>query len=229
MVEPKPLSDEELKQIEKAMIDMDIPEWKQGHILALTPFVTPEYRRFLDTIAADRKRIKELMTPCKCDPLGSGEEYCNGGCYQTDTIADLKAKRTADKEVFDGYIGDWGDQKRKFQKRIEELEKGRDDSLDDFADHLEKVANQHLTNLQTIADQAATIKRLRGETVPKELLLRYLSQRIRYYDENKFPEWSRALNDAIVKAYTWLKMLIRENKLEGATNEEAANALDKKE
>lgn len=67
MAEPKPFSDEELKQIEKAMVDMDIPEWKQGHILALTPFVTPEYRRFLDTIAvlqtrsrADRKRIEEL-------------------------------------------------------------------------------------------------------------------------------------------------------------------------
>ena len=47
---------------------------------------------------ADKIKIKQLEEtvdllgkPCKCNPIGSGEEYCNGGCEMREEIARLRA------------------------------------------------------------------------------------------------------------------------------------------
>ena len=72
------------------------------------------------------------------------------------------------------------------------------------------------------------LERMEKETISKTLLLKYLNQRIRYYEENKFPDHSRAYNDAIVNAYEWLKKLLEEDKLESATDDSAGQALKEK-
>jgi hypothetical protein len=64
-----------------------------------------------DAFRTSYKRIKELeeqcrmmMTPCKCDPLESGEEYCNQGCVQTATIESLR--KLLEKSVTEIIEGD---------------------------------------------------------------------------------------------------------------------------
>ena len=37
------------------------------------PWLIQQHRYFEQLVSA-------LRQPCRCDPLGSGEEYCNGGC-----------------------------------------------------------------------------------------------------------------------------------------------------
>ena len=51
-----------------------------------------------EEIMAFKIKIKELEEtvdllgkPCKCNPIGSGEEYCNGGCEMREEIVRLRA------------------------------------------------------------------------------------------------------------------------------------------
>ncbi len=206
-MEPKPFSNEELKAFKP------IAELMKGNSYL------QEKGRFLATIA-ELKRHIELDTAIKKDHRVKMKQ-------QTATIADLKKQAEIKDSLAEGVmtLAEVYEQLEDAKKRIKELEKINKVHRDLRPDETGVLQIIKLT--EDVARQAATIERLRDETVSKELLLRYLSQRIRYYDENKFPEWSRALNDAIVKAYTWLKMLIEENKLEGATNDEPRQALGK--
>lgn len=101
---PQPFSEEELEQIKKAMIDMDIPEWKQGHILALTPFVTPEYSRFLDTITTKNKRIWQLekLIAIEADKRASDRQKIDIIATQTAEIERLRDRLVA----VNGILGD---------------------------------------------------------------------------------------------------------------------------
>lgn len=58
--------------------------------------VDGKYVRF-DDYAALRKKLEEaekrillMSEPCRCDPVGSGEEYCNGGCALRSELSRLK-------------------------------------------------------------------------------------------------------------------------------------------
>lgn len=139
MAKPKPFSDEELERYHSY-----IPEHTQIH-------------RFLATIAARDKRIwgLEKLTTIDADKRASDRRNIDIIAANCKTIAALKAKRTADAERFKGYIDDWGEQKRKFEKRIEELEKiiGNQSGPEDFK---HGDLRFHLDRANT------TIERLRG-------------------------------------------------------------------
>jgi len=38
-----------------------------------------------------RERLELARTPCKCDPPGSGEEYCTGHCFLNEEIVRIRA------------------------------------------------------------------------------------------------------------------------------------------
>ena len=48
-----------------------------------------EYEQYTDVLA-ENTMLKKRIKPCKCDPVGSGEEYCNGGCMLRESIKELE-------------------------------------------------------------------------------------------------------------------------------------------
>jgi hypothetical protein len=76
--------------------------------------------RCLKNQKAYTKKLEEtvdlLGKPCKCDPVGSGEEYCNGGCEMREEIEKLTG--IIDKSL------DLHGMTRALKLRIEELKDG---------------------------------------------------------------------------------------------------------
>jgi len=89
-----------------------------------------------EEIMAFKIKIKELEEtvdllgkPCKCNPVGSGEEYCNGGCEMREEIETLK-------NIIEKSIDSHG-MTRVLKHRIEELKEGLSE-IKTFIDELDE-------------------------------------------------------------------------------------------
>ena len=210
---------------------------------------TDTVRRFLAPIAARDKRHEETLDIIEEDgkTIAARDTELNAWktAFGNQQLTHAIAQRDADRkrieklndkitEITDGFFAmekaldaargyltaEEHEQVKKFVTLQTRLEKS-----ENYNEVLKGLRAEEAEDYEALQKR---LERMEGATIPKELLLKYLDQRIRYYGESKIPDQPRSYNDAIVNAYEWLKQLVEKNKLESATDESACQALKEK-